>query len=102
MFAGMIFTVFDAVVTITNSINSNNNNNNNQNLNLQSSSNTAISGNVNVANQINVKNMMGKRRKRETDLLKDPRLRSLALQAMNMMQDFKFYTDQTTYAKRFL
>ena len=40
MFAGMTFTVFDAVANINNNINSNNNNNNNQNVNFQQSVNT--------------------------------------------------------------
>ena len=52
MFAGMIFTVFDAVATVANSINNNNNNNNDDNLNFQSTSSMAVSGNVNVANQV--------------------------------------------------
>ena len=52
MFAGMIFTVFDAVATVANSINNNNNNNNDDNLNFESSSSMAVSGNVNVANQV--------------------------------------------------
>jgi hypothetical protein len=40
MFAGMTFTIFDAVANINNRINSNNNNNNNQNINFQESVNT--------------------------------------------------------------
>jgi hypothetical protein len=34
------------------SINSNNNNNNNDNINFQQSSNTVVTGNINVANQV--------------------------------------------------
>ena len=64
MFAGMTFTIFDAVANINNRINSNNNNNNNDNINFQQSVNTVVSGNINVANQINVMNVMG-RKKRE-------------------------------------
>merc|ERR550532_1550001 len=64
MFAGMTFTIFDAVANINNRINSNNNNNNNQNINFQQSVNTVVTGNINVANQINVMNVMGRRRKR--------------------------------------
>jgi len=64
MFAGMTFTIFDAVANINNRINSNNNNNNNQNINFQQSVNTVVTGNINVANQINVMNVAG-RRKRE-------------------------------------
>ena len=86
MFAGMMFTIFDAVVTISNSINDNNNNNNDDNLNLQQSSNTAISGNVNVANQINVMNGMGRRKRQAKSM--DPKIKSLAGHAINMMQDF--------------
>merc|ERR1712107_717724 len=48
MFAGMTFTIFDAV----------------DNINFQQSVNTVVSGNINVANQINVMNVMG-RKKRE-------------------------------------
>ena len=62
MFAGMTFTIFDAVATIANNINSNNNNLNNQNINYQMSTNTVVTGNINVANQINV--MMGAGRKK--------------------------------------
>ena len=40
MFAGMTFTIFDAVANINNNINSNNNNNNIQNINFQQSVNT--------------------------------------------------------------
>ena len=65
MFAGMTFTIFDAVANINNNINSNNNNNNNQNINFQQSVNTVVTGNINVANQINVMNVLG-RKKRET------------------------------------
>ena len=64
MFAGMTFTIFDAVANINNRINSNNNNNNNQNINFQQSVNTVVTGNVNVANQINVMNVLGRRRRR--------------------------------------
>merc|ERR1719220_1668609 len=64
MFAGMTFTIFDAVANINNRINSNNNNNNNQNINFQQSVNTVVTGNINVANQINVMNVMGRRRRR--------------------------------------
>ena len=53
-FAGMTFTIFDAVANINNRINSNNNNNNNDNINFQQSVNTVVTGNINVANQINV------------------------------------------------
>lgn len=71
MFAGMTFTIFDAVANINNNLNSNNNNNNNQNLNFQQSINTVVTGNINVANQINVAMTAGKkRRKRETGKLK--------------------------------
>ena len=52
MFAGMTFTIFDAVANINNRINSNNNNNNNQNINFQQSANTVVTGNINVANQV--------------------------------------------------
>ena len=52
MFAGMTFTIFDAVANINNRINSNNNNNNNQNINFQQSVNTVVTGNINVANQV--------------------------------------------------
>ena len=51
-FAGMTFTIFDAVANINNRINSNNNNNNNQNINFQQSVNTVVTGNINVANQV--------------------------------------------------
>merc|ERR1719492_80889 len=61
MFAGMTFTIFDAVATIANNINSNNNNLNNQNINFQMSTNTVVTGNINVANQINVVNMAGRK-----------------------------------------
>ncbi len=67
MFAGMTFTIFDAVATVANNINSNNNNLNDQNINFQMSTNTVVSGNINVANQINVMNMAG-RKKRAADL----------------------------------
>merc|ERR1719232_2323622 len=50
MFAGMTFTIFDAVANINNNINSNNNNNNNDNINFQQSVNTVVSGNINLAN----------------------------------------------------
>lgn len=63
MFAGMTFTIFDAVATIANNINSNNNNLNDQNINFQMSSNTVVTGNVNVANQINVMNMAGRKKR---------------------------------------
>ena len=63
MFAGMTFTIFDAVANINNRINSNNNNNNNDNINFQQSVNTVVSGNINVANQINVMNVMGRKRR---------------------------------------
>ena len=63
MFAGMTFTIFDAVANINNRINSNNNNNNNQNINFQQSVNTVVSGNVNVANQINVMNVAGRKKR---------------------------------------
>ena len=63
MFAGMTFTIFDAVANINNRINSNNNNNNNDNINFQQSVNTVVSGNINVANQINVMNVAGRRRR---------------------------------------
>ena len=63
MFAGMTFTIFDAVANINNRINSNNNNNNNDNINFQQSVNTVVSGNINVANQINVMMGMGRRRR---------------------------------------
>ena len=59
MFAGMSFTIFDAVATIANNINSNNNNLNDQNINFQMSTNTVVTGNINVANQINVMNATG-------------------------------------------
>merc|ERR1711915_437509 len=49
MFAGMTFTIFDAVANI---------NNRNDNINFQQSVNTVVTGNINVANQINV--MQGK------------------------------------------
>lgn len=42
MFAGMTFTIFDAVANINNNVNSNNNNNNNQNINFQQSVNTGM------------------------------------------------------------
>merc|ERR1712156_775763 len=45
-------------------LNSNNNNNNNNNINFQQSVNTVVTGNINVANQINVMNVMGRKRKR--------------------------------------
>jgi len=63
MFAGMTFTIFDAVANINNRINSNNNNNNNDNINFQQSVNTVVTGNINVANQINVMQGMGKKKK---------------------------------------
>jgi len=63
MFAGMTFTIFDAVATVANNINSNNNNLNDQNINFQMSSNTVVTGNVNVANQINVMNMAGRKKR---------------------------------------
>ncbi len=63
MFAGMTFTIFDAVATIANNINSNNNNLNDQNINFQMSSNTVVTGNINVANQINVMNMAGRKKR---------------------------------------
>ena len=69
MFAGMTFTIFDAVATIANNINSNNNNLNNQNINFQMSTNTVVTGNINVANQINVVNMAG-RKKRAAEFAK--------------------------------
>ena len=59
----MTFTIFDAVANINNRINSNNNNNNNDNINFQQSVNTVVSGNINVANQINVMQGMGRRRR---------------------------------------
>ena len=59
----MTFTIFDAVANINNRINSNNNNNNNDNINFQQSVNTVVSGNINVANQINVMMGMGRRRR---------------------------------------
>ena len=52
LFAAMTLTLMDAVATVANNINSNNNNNNNQNLNFRESSNTVVSGNTNVANQV--------------------------------------------------
>merc|ERR1712156_725293 len=58
MFAGMTFTIFDAVANI------NNRNNSNQNINFQQSVNTVVTGNINVANQINVMNVAGRRRRR--------------------------------------
>merc|ERR1712154_238571 len=64
MFAGMTFTIFDAVANINNRINSNNNNNNNQNINFQQSVNTVVTGNINVANQINVMNVAGRKKRR--------------------------------------
>jgi len=70
MFAGMTFTIFDAVANINNNINSNNNNNNNQNINFQQSVNTVVTGNINVANQINVMNVAG-RRKRNTEKIRE-------------------------------
>ena len=63
MFAGMTFTIFDAVATIANNINSNNNNLNDQNINFQMSTNTVVTGNINVANQINVMNMAGRKKR---------------------------------------
>jgi len=63
MFAGMTFTIFDAVATVANNINSNNNNLNDQNINFQMSSNTVVTGNINVANQINVMNMVGRKKR---------------------------------------
>ena len=63
MFAGMTFTIFDAVANINNRINSNNNNNNNQNINFQQSVNTVVTGNINVANQITVMNVAGRRKR---------------------------------------
>jgi hypothetical protein len=69
MFAGMTFTIFDAVATVANNINSNNNNLNDQNINFQMSSNTVVTSNINVANQINVMNMAG-RKKRAAHLAK--------------------------------
>ena len=63
MFAGMTFTIFDAVATIANNINSNNNNLNDQNVNFQMSTNTVVTGNINVANQINVMNMAGRKKR---------------------------------------
>ena len=42
---------------------SNNNNNNNDNINFQQSSNTVVTGNINVANQINVMNMVGRKKR---------------------------------------
>ena len=69
IFAGMTFTIFDAVATVANNINSNNNNLNDQNINFQMSTNTVVTGNVNVANQINVMNMAG-RKKRAAEIAK--------------------------------
>ena len=46
MFAGMTFTIFDAVANINNNINSNNNNNNIQNINFQQSVNTGLILNI--------------------------------------------------------
>ena len=66
-FAGMTFTIFDAVANINNRINSNNNNNNNDNVNFQQSINTVVTGNINVANQINVMNVMGRRKRDAQD-----------------------------------
>ena len=48
MFAGMTFTIFDAVANINNNINSNNNNNNIQNINFQQSVNTGMAGNIKI------------------------------------------------------
>ena len=119
MFAGMTFTIFDAVATVVNSINrlepkanfhlsishiyifrmpmfiaiffaSNNNNNNNQNINLQSSSNTLVTSNINVANQINVMNMMGKRKRR-----KKREVAKIAREGMKMLQ--KMLEDTTSF-----
>ena len=39
--------------------------NNNLNLNFQQSINTVVTGNINVANQINVQNMAGKKKRRK-------------------------------------
>ena len=115
MFAGMTFTIFDAVATVVNSINrlvfillqlcrniarrlyytnyisysfiiSNNNNNNNQNLNLQTSSNTLLTSNINVANQINVMNMLGKRKRRKK--------REIATLARKGIEALKTFSDE--------
>ena len=48
---------------MANNINSNNNNLNDQNINFQMSSNTVVTGNVNVANQINIMNMAGRKKR---------------------------------------
>jgi hypothetical protein len=48
---------------VANNINSNNNNLNDQNINFQMSSNTVVTGNVNVANQINIMNMAGRKKR---------------------------------------
>ncbi len=42
---------------------SNNNNNNNDNINFQQSSNTVVTGNINVANQINVMQGAGRKKR---------------------------------------
>ena len=63
----MTLTIVDAVATLANNINCNNNNNNNQNLNFKESSNTVVSGNTNVANQINFMMGAGKKRKKRED-----------------------------------
>ena len=49
--------------SVANNINSNNNNLNDQNINFQMSSNTVVTGNVNVANQINIMNMAGRKKR---------------------------------------
>ena len=65
---------------------SNNNNNNNQNLNLQTSSNTLLTSNINVANQINVMNMLGKRKRRKK--------REIATLAKKGIEALKTFSDE--------
>ena len=83
MFAGMTFTIFDAVATVANNINSNNNNLNDQNVNFQMSTNTVVTGNINVANQINVMNMAGRKK----------RAAQLARQALDSMAKYNIIID---------
>ena len=57
---------------------SNNNNNNNDNINFQQSVNTVVSGNINVANQINVMNVAGRKRRDATSGITPEMKRSAA------------------------
>ena len=85
----MTFTIFDAVATIANNINSNNNNLNDQNINFQMSTNTVVTGNINVANQINVMNMAGRKK----------RAAEFARQALDYMARYNVIIEALSEAK---